>query len=75
MEDITNIIHNIEYRVQEQELQKAIKTVEKNTQFIIEIYPQLGIKASKINEEINQIFRDYFTATQHRNFRQNIQLK
>ncbi|MDM1297973.1 hypothetical protein HXZ94_05615 [Empedobacter falsenii] len=53
----------------------GIKTVEKNTQFIIEIYPQLGIKASKINEEINQIFRDYFTATQHRNFRQNIQLK
>ncbi|MGV0919673.1 hypothetical protein ACTS94_04665 [Empedobacter falsenii] len=53
----------------------GIKTVEKITQFIIEIYPQLGIKASKINEEINQIFRDYFTATQHRNFRQNIQLK
>ena len=53
----------------------GIETVEKITQFIIEIYPQLGIKASKINEEINQIFRDYFTATQHRNFRQNIQLK
>lgn len=42
------------------------------TKHIIDIYPHLGIKASKINEEINQIFRDYFTATQHRNFRQII---
>ncbi len=32
MEDITNIIHNIEYRVQEQELQKAINTVQKKYQ-------------------------------------------
>lgn len=52
----------------------GIKTVEEITQFIIQIYPQLGIKASKLNDEINQIFRDYFTATQHRNFRINILL-
>lgn len=50
----------------------GVKTVASITQNIIHIYPQLGIKASKINEEINQIFRDYFTATQHRNFRQTI---
>ena len=52
----------------------GIKTVEEITQFIIQIYPQLGIKASKLNDEINQIFRDYFTATQHSNFRINILL-
>lgn len=46
-------------------------TVENLTKHIIEIYPYLGVKASKINDEINQIFRDYFTATQHKNFRKN----
>lgn len=50
----------------------GIETVAQITQHIITIYPQLGIRASKSNEEINQIFRDYFTATQHRNFRQVI---
>lgn len=35
------------------------------------IYPQLGIKASLINEEINQVYRDFFTATQHKNFRRS----
>lgn len=48
------------------------ETVSVITKHIIDIYPHIGIKASKINEEINQIFRDYFTATQHRNFRQTI---
>ncbi|WP_313581758.1 hypothetical protein [Chishuiella sp.] len=47
-------------------------TVETITKYIIDIYPHLGIKASKINDEINQIFRDYFTATQHKNFRKTI---
>ena len=45
---------------------------EKITNYIIQLYPYLGIKASKTNEEINQIFRDYFTATQHRNFRKTL---
>ena len=47
-------------------------TTEQITNYIIQIYPHLGIKASKTNEEINQIFRDYFTATQHRNFRKTL---
>ncbi|MFD2826294.1 acyl-CoA dehydrogenase [Leeuwenhoekiella polynyae] len=38
------------------------------SQAIIEIYPHLGINAARENQVINQIFRDYFTATQHRNF-------
>ena len=36
---------------------------------ILDLYFQLGIKASHTNEPIHQIFRDYFTATQHANFR------
>jgi len=42
------------------------------TQYIVTLYPQMGIQASKINNEINQIFRDFFTATQHRNFRKQM---
>lgn len=34
-------------------------------------YPLLGIKAAQINEEINQVYRDFFTATQHKNFRKS----
>ncbi len=36
---------------------------------ILDLYFQLGIKASHTNEPIHQIFRAYFTATQHANFR------
>ncbi|GGE92987.1 hypothetical protein SAMN05443634_106162 [Chishuiella changwenlii] len=46
--------------------------VQQLTQYIIVLYPQMGIQASKINNEINQIFRDFFTATQHRNFRKEM---
>lgn len=36
---------------------------------IIKLYQILGIRASITESEINQIFRDFFTATQHFNFR------
>lgn len=36
---------------------------------IMEVYPLLGIKVSRRHETINQVFRDFFTATQHKNFR------
>lgn len=36
---------------------------------LLDLYFQLGIKASHINEPIHQIFCDFFTATQHANFR------
>jgi len=36
---------------------------------ILDLYFQLGIKASHTNEPIHQVFCDYFTATQHANFR------
>lgn len=36
---------------------------------IINLYPTAGIEASRTTSPINQIFRDFFTATQHANFR------
>lgn len=36
---------------------------------ILQTYIQLGIKASHIDSEVYQVFCDYFTATQHSNFR------
>lgn len=50
MEDITNIIHNIEYRVQEQELQKAIKTVEKNISGVENLTKRQIALAKRYNE-------------------------
>ena len=35
---------------------------------ITALYPHLGVKASREDHSINQIFRDYFTATQHHIF-------
>ncbi len=35
---------------------------------ITALYPHLGVKASRVDHSINQIFRDYFTATQHHIF-------
>jgi len=47
---------------------KAVDSVQKLTTSIVGVYPNLGIKASRKNQELNQIFRDYFTATQHHIF-------
>ncbi|WP_310994181.1 acyl-CoA dehydrogenase [Aequorivita marina] len=46
----------------------AADSVRDITRLIIEIYPKLGIKACRTNHQLNQIFRDYFTATQHHIF-------
>lgn len=47
---------------------KAAESIRRMSTCLIELHPHLGIKASRLNESLNQIFRDYFTATQHRNF-------
>lgn len=36
---------------------------------ILEVYFQLGIRATHTDSAVHQVFRDYFTATQHANFR------
>ncbi|RZJ50924.1 MAG: hypothetical protein EOO19_01990 [Chryseobacterium sp.] len=43
--------------------------VENISHQILEIYFQLGLKATHKDSEMYQIFCDYFTATQHSNFR------
>lgn len=43
--------------------------VEKLSHQILEIYFQLGLRATHTDSEMYQIFCDYFTATQHSNFR------
>lgn len=47
----------------------ASVSVKKMTAAITSIYPYLGVKASRTDQQLNQIFRDYFTATQHHIFR------
>lgn len=48
--------------------QAASNSVRDLSQAIISLYPYLGIKASREDHVINQVFRDYFTATQHHIF-------
>ncbi|MFC7347228.1 hypothetical protein ACFQO9_10910 [Chryseobacterium zhengzhouense] len=48
--------------------------VESLSHQILEIYFQLGIKASHTDSAIHQVFCDYFTATQHSNFRRELAL-
>lgn len=46
----------------------AATSVKQISAAVIEIYPKLGIAACSEDHSINQIFRDYFTATQHHIF-------
>ncbi|MHA3789934.1 acyl-CoA dehydrogenase family protein [Flavobacterium hauense] len=45
------------------------KVVEELIVMIIKLHQLMGVKASVTNHGINQVFRDFFTATQHFNFR------
>ena len=75
---ITNYAAEIEKRIDEgmvfktdyielihSEATNSVKNISRN---IIEIFPHLGVKASRKNHPLNQIFSDYFTATQHHIF-------
>ncbi|MBM1104990.1 acyl-CoA dehydrogenase [Aurantibacter crassamenti] len=46
----------------------AVDSVSDFSRALIEVYPNLGIKACRKEHPLNQIFRDYFTATQHHVF-------
>lgn len=48
--------------------QEAVVSVKELSKAIIDMYPTLGIKASTQGHVLNQVFRDYFTATQHHIF-------
>lgn len=47
------------------------ESVSKLSHELLEIYFQLGTKATHDDEPIHQIFNDFFTATQHANFRKD----
>ena len=48
--------------------QAAAGSVKELSKAIIALYPHLGVNASREDHVLNQIFRDYFTATQHHIF-------
>ena len=48
--------------------ESAAGSVRSLTAAIMTVYPFLGVKASKEEHALNQVFRDYFTATQHHIF-------
>lgn len=39
---------------------------------VIQVYTQLGIKGTQVDQPIHQVFCDFFTATQHANFRAEV---
>ena len=48
--------------------QNASRSVRSLTYEIIWVFPTLGIRAGTMDHPLNQVFRDYFTATQHHIF-------
>ena len=48
--------------------QRATTSVQQLSAAIVQIHPSLGVKAVSTDQPLNQIFRDYFTATQHHIF-------
>lgn len=47
---------------------EASESVRSLSEAIIGAYPQLGIRACRVDHPLNSVFRDYFTATQHHIF-------
>ena len=48
--------------------QMASESVQELSKAMIALFPHLGVNASREDHVLNQIFRDYFTATQHHIF-------
>jgi len=46
----------------------AVASIKEISKSILDIYPLLGVNASRENQPLNRIFRNYFTATQHHIF-------
>lgn len=73
------LVDQIELRLrQNQKLTKSMisrtkyfgkNLIENLSYMIITLYQNLGIKAASRDQEINQVFRDFFTATQHNIFK------
>ncbi len=70
-EETENLLNDLERISTEKQLEIhsfSTSTVGSLSHQILDIYFQLGIKATHADSEIYHIFCDYFTATQHANF-------
>ena len=68
---LEQLVHSGKQVPEEMELeihQEASESVRLLSGAMIGAYPLLGIRASSMQNPLNQIFRDYFTATQHHIF-------
>ncbi len=68
---VEQLVHSGKQLPEEMELeihQEASESVRLLSGAMIGAYPLLGIRASSMQNPLNQIFRDYFTATQHHIF-------
>lgn len=75
-DEIEALLHNftvISFEKQKEIHDYSSDLVESLSHQILEIYFQLGIKATHTDSAVYQVFCDYFTATQHSNFRREIQ--
>jgi hypothetical protein len=72
IEDLLNDFELISSEKQSEIHSFATSLVEKLSHQILEIYFQLGLRATHTDSEMYQIFCDYFTATQHSNFRREL---
>jgi len=71
-DEIENILNDLELISNEKQSEIhsfATSLVENLSHQILKIYFQLGLRATHTDSEMYQIFCDYFTATQHSNFR------
>ena len=71
-DEIENILNDFELISNEKQSEIhsfSTDLVENLSHQILEIYFQLGLRANHTDSEMYQIFCDYFTATQHSNFR------
>ncbi|MEJ5104119.1 hypothetical protein [Chryseobacterium sp. MYb328] len=69
IESLLNDFATISFEKQEEIHNYSSDVVESLSHQILDIYFQLGIKASHTDSTVYQVFCDYFTATQHSNFR------
>lgn len=72
IEDLLNDFELISSEKQSEIHSFATSLVENLSHQILEIYFQLGLRATHTDSEMYQIFCDYFTATQHSNFRREL---
>jgi len=73
IEDLLNESKAITQEKQSEIHDYSSNLVESLSHQILQIYIQLGIKASHTDSAVYQVFCDYFTATQHSNFRKEFE--